>query len=463
MPSICQQKPLAILVVDEDLYMRESIRDLLALYDMNSVLAADGQVALQYLADEQFDLVLLDIDMPKIDGLQVMQEIHDHYAKTDIIVLSGQASFENARQALRMGVQDFLIKPCNPAELIELIDKIAQKRQLNTEKSNQAIDKSALNEVEKTLLELETIIHNEDLNLAHAIINSSPAVAFLWKNMSSWPVQFVSENVVNLLGYTANEFITGKVIYKNIIHPDDLQRVTKEVAKGDNSVKFNHKPYRIITKSGVVKWVDDSTSIVRDEDEKISHYQGIIIDATERELARQEMLRNQMSLEHIAHHDALTGLPNRLLLLDRLQQSIKKAQRAKKHLAVLYIDLDKFKPINDTLGHAAGDEVLRAVAKRLTKNVRSVDTIARIGGDEFIVVMESVSNLKDVKSMAEKLKQSLQQSIHWDMHELFITSSIGISLSPDDAMNAEELMKKADYAMYQSKERGRNRFQFFHA
>lgn len=456
-------EPFYILVVDDNQRMRESLSELLAVYGLNSTLSESGSQALYLLESEHFDLVLLDIEMPQMDGFQVMSKIHEHYPDTDIIILSGKSSFENALKAWRMGAQDFLEKPYVPSELIDLIHKVREKRRLNAEITDKISKNSTVSNVATTLMELEDIIHNEDLTLAHEIINSSPAVALLWKSISPWQVHFVSENVVNLLGYTANEFLTKKVIYKDIIHPDDEPQFMEEVKKESKTTKFKHKPYRIITKCGVVKWVDDSTLLVRDKQGNITYYQEIIIDVTERELSRQKMLQKQISLEHIAHHDVLTGLPNRLLLLDRLQQSIKKALRTKKHLAVLYIDLDKFKPINDSLGHAAGDEVLMAVAKRMRENVRTVDTIARIGGDEFIVLMESVTNIQDVKTMAEKLNQSLKQPIYWNMRELFITCSIGISLAPGDGDTPKELLKKADVAMYQSKEEGRNTFQFYYA
>jgi len=463
MSPAANEHSMSILVTDDDLRMRESLRDLLDAYGMQCSMAEDGQQALDLMNHRHYDLVLLDLQMPKLDGLQVMSKMHDQHPDTDFIVLSGEASFENARTALRMGARDFLNKPFNPAELIRLIKTIAKQRRTIQKESGETLEITSLSDVEKTLMELEDIIQNEELSLTNEVINSSPVVVFVWKNSGNWPVQFVSENVVNLLGYTATEFITGKVLYNNIIHPDDVDRVNSEVVRDDITMQYTHQPYRVITKSGMVKWVDDSTSIVRSEQGDITHFQGVLIDVTERELARQKMLKNQLSLQHIAHHDPLTGLPNRLLLLDRLKQSLKKIKRVKKHMALLYIDLDKFKEINDSLGHNAGDEVLKSVAKRLLASVRAVDTVARIGGDEFIVIMESVTGIEDVKKVAEKLNHSLQQSVHWDMQELFVTSSIGISLSPDDSEDPEELMKKADIAMYQSKERGRNTYQFYQA
>jgi diguanylate cyclase (GGDEF)-like protein/PAS domain S-box-containing protein len=457
-----QEKQFFILIVDDDQRVRESLKALLAIYDMNSTLAKDGQQALEYLDRDYFDLILLDLEMPKVDGFQVMEEIKNHHPKTDIIILSGENSYENVRKVWHLGAQDFLKKPYNPAELIELIQKIREKRRLDSEKITDTVDNNTQRDVDNTLRELENIIHNETLTFAHEIINSSPVVAILWKNISDWHVQFVSENVFNVLGYSTEEFYTGKVCYKNIIHPDDVKLFIKAMEK-EVSTNFKHKPHRLITKSGVVIWIEITTSVVRDKDGEIAYYQGIIIDVTERELSRQKLLQKQTSLEHIAHHDALTGLPNRLLLMDRLHQAIKTAQRTKKVLAVFYIDLDKFKSINDSLGHAAGDDVLITAAKRLRQSVRTVDTIARIGGDEFIVLMESVSHVQDVKTMAEKLIYSLRRSMHWNAHELFVTSSIGISLAPKDGNTPEELMKKADIAMYQSKEKNGNTFQFYFA
>ncbi len=225
-------------------------------------------------------------------------------------------------------------------------------------------------------------------------------------------------------------------------------------------MQFLHKPYRLITKSGMVKWVDDSSTCVFNEHGNIAYYQGVLVDVTQRELSRQKMLKNQRSLQRLAHHEPLTGLPNRILLLDRLKQSIKKIKQIKKCTALLYIDLDKFKEINDSLGHNAGDKVLKSVAKCLLDSVWAMDTVVRIGGDEFII-MESVSSIEDVKKVAEKLNHSLQQSVNINTHELFITSSIGISLLPDDSEDPEELIKKSDAAMYRSKQQGRNTYHFY--
>ena len=461
MPSVTLPQSLSILITDNDQRMRESLRDLLEAYGMQCSVAENGQQVLELFNHSHYDLVLLDLNLTRVNSLQLLRKVHNEHPDTDFIVLSADAGLSKDRLISRLGVLEILAKPFDPRILLELIKNISENKRQHSEKTEQCSQLDTLSDVEKTLQELEAIIHKEELHLTNDIINNSPVVVFVWNNSANWPVQFVSENVVNLLGYTANEFITGKVNYNNIIHPDDIERVTSERANNRGSMQFLHKPYRFITKSGIVKWVDDSSTCVCNEHGDVAYYQGVLVDVTQRELSRQKMLKNQRSLQRLAHHDPLTGLPNRILLLDRLKQSIKKIKRIKKYTALLYIDLDKFKEINDSLGHNAGDKVLKSVAKRLLDSVRAMDTVARIGGDEFIVIMESVSDIEDVKKVAEKLNHSLQQSVNINTHELFVTSSIGISLSPDDSEDPEELIKKADAAMYRSKQQGRNTYHFY--
>jgi len=165
---------------------------------------------------------------------------------------------------------------------------------------------------------------------------------------------------------------------------------------------------------------------------------------------REALIQKQAnSLYYLAHYDMLTDLANRVLLTDRLQQGIKKAKRYKTQLALLFIDINKFKIINDSLGHYIGDKTLIEIAKRLKKTVREEDTIARFGGDEFIILLENTKNVSLVK---EKIKNSFKESIIVDAHTLNITCSIGVSIYPDDASTIDSLLKDADKKMYKDKE-----------
>jgi diguanylate cyclase (GGDEF)-like protein len=179
----------------------------------------------------------------------------------------------------------------------------------------------------------------------------------------------------------------------------------------------------------------------------------------EREIAERK--RAEESLLHLAHHDPLTELPNRLLFIDRLERSISKARRFKLQLAVLFIDLDRFKKINDSLGHTVGDKLLRLVAQRFQSCIRNEDTVSRLGGDEFTVIMESLNKPQHATVTAQKLIESMAEPFEIEGHKLFITTSIGISLYPQDGNVAEELLRNADSAMYRAKEEGRNTFQFY--
>jgi diguanylate cyclase (GGDEF)-like protein len=179
----------------------------------------------------------------------------------------------------------------------------------------------------------------------------------------------------------------------------------------------------------------------------------------EREIAERK--RAEDNLFHLAHHDPLTELPNRLLFVDRLEHSISKARRFNLQLAVLFIDLDRFKKINDSLGHTVGDKLLRMVAQRFQSCIRNEDTVSRLGGDEFTVIMESLNKPQHATITAQKLIESMAEPFEIEGHKLFITTSIGISLYPQDGNVAEELLRNADSAMYQAKEEGRNTFQFY--
>ena len=184
-------------------------------------------------------------------------------------------------------------------------------------------------------------------------------------------------------------------------------------------------------------------------------------DISEKKKVQQELIKQKDILAYQAHHDGLTGLPNRVLFNDRLEHSIEMAKRHDIKLALFFIDLDHFKQINDSLGHQIGDRVLIAVAERLKAKIRKEDTLARLGGDEFTIIMEDMTNIQDASLLADKLQQVLTQPIHVEGHTLYTSCSIGISLYPQDNTEASQLIKYADAAMYKAKDEGRNNFQFY--
>jgi len=189
----------------------------------------------------------------------------------------------------------------------------------------------------------------------------------------------------------------------------------------------------------------------------------VIKNITDRKIAQESLLQQKDQLEHLAHHDILTGLPNRLLFNDRLTRSIEKSKRRELKMALLFIDLDHFKEINDSLGHDAGDVVLKEVAQRLKQTMRKEDSLARLGGDEFTIIIEDLESGEHASVLAQKIISQLAAPINFDNNSLYISSSIGISLFPDDGSNPQNLLKYADSAMYKAKDEGRNNFQYYRA
>lgn len=194
----------------------------------------------------------------------------------------------------------------------------------------------------------------------------------------------------------------------------------------------------------------------------VNHLLDMVEDIFKEEREQRQLIKEmQQKYQHLAHHDMLTGLPNRSLFADRLQQMLSQAKRSNSHGALIYLDLDKFKPINDTLGHGIGDLLLQEIANRLQKAVRESDTVARIGGDEFVVLLPVIETRLDAGTVAEKIRLAMERPFEIDRHVINIGCSIGIAVYPDHGTDEISLMKNADTAMYLAKQNGRNNVQMF--
>ena len=250
---------------------------------------------------------------------------------------------------------------------------------------------------------------------------------------------------------------------------DVLGRTPAVLNSGRQGKEFYHKMWKELTEHGTwqgeiwnrrkdgefyPEWL--SVAAVRDEAGQTSHYIGVFTDISERK-------RNEARIHHLAHHDALTGLPNRLLLEDRIDQAMLGARRNKRSMALIFVDLDRFKNINDTLGHEIGDVLLIEAAQRGLSVLRDTDTLSRLGGDEFVVVLSDIESRQDAMFVARKLLAALCQPYLLAGHELTVSASAGIALYPEDGQNTSELLRKADAAMYRAKDEGRNTFRFFSA
>jgi len=236
------------------------------------------------------------------------------------------------------------------------------------------------------------------------------------------------------------------------VHPDDRERVRAARRQAVNGTY--DETFRLVRPDGSLRWIHDRAFPVEDETGTVYRIAGIAEDVTSRKLAEEQLL-------NLAHYDVLTGLPNRVLFYDRLKQSLAQARRNQWNVGVMFIDVDRFKNVNDTLGHAVGDRLLQQVSQRLTGAVRADDTVGRLGGDEFAIVLAHLTTSQDANLVAQKIMASFNEPFRLDSAEIFVTGSIGITLFPDDSVDQDTLIKNADAAMYRAKELGRNGYQFY--
>lgn len=286
------------------------------------------------------------------------------------------------------------------------------------------------------------------------LVEQVPAVIYIQEFGNSDSMRYLSPQFESIFGYSLEERLQDTEHWIKYVHPDDRERVHAEVIRTNETGDPFRMEYRQLTKDGRVIWIRDEAVLVRNDEGKASFWQGVMMDITER-----KVLEDKISYQ--AFHDTLTGLPNRTLFMDRLQHALDRITRNEGNVAVLFLDLDEFKVINDSLGHNAGDELLVAVAGRLRACVRPGDTVARLGGDEFTVLLEDILGTEEAVGVAERIYEELHAPFDLEGHEVFVTTSIGISMGSSGEEKPEGLLRNADVAMYEAKNNGKARHALF--
>jgi diguanylate cyclase (GGDEF)-like protein/PAS domain S-box-containing protein len=430
--------------------MLESSRQLLELAGFDVDVSGGGQEVFSKLKDGTHDLVLLDLNMPVIDGHQIMEFINENNIRIAVVVLSGETDFDSVTRAFHLGAFDYIRKPFEFDELKHTLNNAIRKLEL-----------------EKSLYTLRKQLERSE-RLHRFMIESSPDIIFIVDKNGNFA--FVNDRAEDLLNYKKNELIGAH--YSTIVDPEYVERAShcfNERRAGPRATR--DAEIWLMCKSGNRPgWVRNRIAIelnslgvyeneTRDENGEIQKgdYSGTYVvarDITER-LASEKLIHFQ------AYHDLLTGLPNRALFQDRLSNTISNARREDDKLAVLFLDLDRFKVVNDTLGHSVGDELLKQVANRLKSSLREGDTVARLGGDEFIVLLPNVDSADIASIVGRKMVETIKDAFVVDGNEIFVTGSIGISMYPEDGATADELIKNSDTAMYYTKEKGKNSFNLY--
>jgi diguanylate cyclase (GGDEF)-like protein/PAS domain S-box-containing protein len=385
----------------------------------------------KYLAGRTVDVILLDLGLPDVQGLDAVRRARKAAPNVPLVVLSGMDDESMAIQAMQEGAQDYLIKgQIEPRELVRAL-RYAVERKI--------IEETLFEEKKRAQVTLDCIgdaVISTDISGNIIFLN---AVA---ERMTGWPLKEVA-------GWPMSDAF-------RIVNAKTRRVVPNLMVKTAEANRMGHLPYDtiLIRRDGTEIFIEDSVAPIHDHD-------GVVVGSVKvfRDMSTARAMAEQIA--HSAEHDFLTGLPNRLLLNDRIGQAIALADRNQDKVAVLFLDMDGFKHINDSLGHPAGDKLLQCISNRLRDCVRAPDTVSRQGGDEFVVLLQGVKQPEDAAVAARRLLNSVAEAYSLGKHNLHITTSIGVSLYPDDGADAETLIKNADTAMYQAKENGRQSYQFF--
>jgi diguanylate cyclase (GGDEF)-like protein len=436
-----------LLVVDDEPNMRLSLQQLLSMQGYEVDICNSGKTALVMLQSRAYDIVLLDLFMPEMNGYALLDSIVERKMDCTVIVVSGDTAISAAIHALRSGAYDFLRKPYEPEELLKTVENALHQRYLERQLTymHQKLDKSE--------------------KWHRYLVDNSPDVIYTLDSEGRFT--YINQRIKSLLGYAKEELLNRH--YTSLIHPEDLaiakhafndkrtgQRSTRNdeirlLCKPDADSLPRTEPPFITVELNAMGIYDTPEP---NEQSKFFGTYGVAKDISERKQA-EEMIYHQ------AYHDMLTGLPNRLLFKDHLILGMAQAKRNRRKLAVMFLDLDRFKIINDTLGHVVGDQLLQSVAMRLAKCVREGDTLARQGGDEFTLLLPQIDDPKDAANAAAKLLDALNRPFRVGGQDHYFSASIGIAIYPDDGDSVDALVKNADIAMYHVKELGRNNFAFF--
>jgi|HubBroStandDraft_6_1064221.scaffolds.fasta_scaffold22707_3 diguanylate cyclase (GGDEF)-like protein/PAS domain S-box-containing protein len=383
------------------------------------------------LAEHPIDIILLDLGLPDSQGLDAVRRAHAAAPRVPLVVLTGLDDESLAGNALQVGAQDYLIKG--------QIETKGLLRALRYAVERKAMEEALFVEKERAQVTLNCIGDAVICTDADGNITFLNMVA---EKMTSWSRQDAAgrpmAEVFRILDATTRE-----------VTPSPMEKSVEQ----NRTV---HLPLNciLVRRDGTEIPIEDSVAPIHDREGKAT---GAVIVFRDVSAARAMALE----MTHSAQHDFLTGMPNRMLLNDRVNQAIAWAQRNAKKVAVLFLDLDGFKHINDSLGHPTGDKLLQSIAKRLVDCVRGSDTVSRQGGDEFVVLLTEVGLSEDAAITARRMLQTVAEAHSIDQHDLHVTTSIGVSVFPDDGSDAETLIKNADTAMYQAKENGRQSYQFF--
>jgi diguanylate cyclase (GGDEF)-like protein/PAS domain S-box-containing protein len=388
----------------------------------------------KYLAAQPVDIVLLDLGLPDARGLETIRRARAAAPHVTLVVLTGLDDELLAAQSLQEGAQDYLVKGMSES----YGSARGLLRALRYAVERKALEEALFSEKERAQVTLNSI--------GDAVICTDIAANVTFLNVVAEKLTGWSRDAAVGRPMTEVFQIMGASSGENALNPPAMPAVDGSVERPSNRI--------LVRSDGMVIPIEDCVAPIHDRQGQET---GTVI--VFRDVSAARAMAKQLALA--AEHDFLTGLPNRMLLNDRIGQAIALAPRGRGKIAILFLDLDGFKYINDSLGHPVGDKLLQSIAKRLIGCVRASDTVSRQGGDEFVVLLSDIQYVEDAAISSRRILQAIAEAHPVGHHDLHITTSIGVSIYPDDGQDAETLVKNADTAMYQAKENGRASYRFF--
>jgi diguanylate cyclase (GGDEF)-like protein/PAS domain S-box-containing protein len=425
-----ERELLRILVVDDEPDMCWALENTLQPAGYAVTTATSGAEAIEKAQERFFNLALLDIRLPDTEGIELVAPLREMHPDMEMIMVTAYASLETAVRALNEGVSAYLTKPLNLNNMLATAREVLEKQRLVEEK------RRAEEALRKSEARYRAIVEDQ----TELICRFLPDGALTFVNEAY--CRYFGKKPEELIGHTFMPFVSD----------EDQEIVRKQLTSLSPENPVVTYEYRVVAPNEEIRWQQQSDRAIFDEQGRIIEFQSVGRDVTERVQVEQQLV-------YMATHDALTGLPNRVMFNDRLTLELAHAQRNRQKLAVMLLDLDHFKNVNDTLGHSVGDQLLQVVGERLTSLLRKSDTVARMGGDEFMLLFPEMAQMEDAARIAQKMLEAFRKPFVFEGHELHITTSIGIALCPDNGEDIDTLVKNADIAMYRAKEQGRNSYQ----
>ena len=431
--TMASAAPVRILIVDDEADIRQTLGAVLAAEGYAVAAEATVEAALRRIARQRFELVITDLMLAGAErGLEIVPAVRQRDPEAEVIVLTGFASTASAVQALRDGAFHYLTKPCNLDELKLTLQRALEKRRLAQVARTAERSEIARAEAVRARRRLSTLF------------DQAPALIALCRGPRH-RLEFANPAFRALLGSGEREL--GK-----LLHGPGAERVLQllDQVRMKGRALAGHE-LAIDTAAGRTLYLNFALQPTADDR---GRREGIFIhavDVTEQVRGRERVSQLAGVLADQALHDSLTGLPNRRLLFDRLEQAIRTANRNHRPLGLLFLDLDGFKHVNDSLGHAAGDVVLQHVGLAIQSCLRASDTVGRLGGDEFAVLLPGLDAPSSAAEVARKLRARLAEHMDVDGQQVQVQASVGVAVFPHDGRNVAALMRAADRAMYADK------------